>query len=114
MTQQCTYEFIRELQELLNNVSEAFYYEDGRVIEEKDFGDLSERISEYKSKLSDILDSCAEGMYGKRVNTSMGLGKVTSYGLGGKSGKEEGVLVYNVLLDEGGEEYFWDYEMTVV
>lgn len=115
MTQQCTYEFIKELYIHLTEVCDAFYYEDGSVIKEKDFSELLERSKALKDKLDDVLDSCAGDMYGKRVSTSEGSGKVISFGIGGKDNKQDGILVYEVLLDNSEKaEFFYDYEMKVI
>lgn len=115
MTPQCVYEFTKELQDILNDASEAFYHPDGSVIPEKDFGELTERLTELKDKVDEILDSCAGDMYGKTVSTSQGIGKVISHGFDGKAdAKGRGVLVYKVVLEGGKEEFYYDYELKVV
>lgn len=114
MTPSCTFAYQKELLELHHKVVEALFYDDGSVISSKDFGPLCGAVNDLKNKLDDIMDDCAGDMCGKRVITSLGTGKVVSFGMSGHNNREHGTLVYKVILDEGSEQFFYDNEMEIL
>ncbi len=114
MTPEHTFRWQKELVDLNLKVVEKLYYEDGSVISSKDFGPLCEAVNDLKVRLDELMDDCAGDMCGKKVSTTIGTGKVISFGMSGPNNREHGSLVYKVLLDNGGEEFMYDYEMEVI